>query len=385
MARAKRVNDEADEPTRLGRADIDDSGQDFDLFDAINQLPSETKAIQIWRMHEQGRPRYLGLLAPFEFNVEHVKATWGGGKYRIAFPLDGGRIERVIEIEGEPITPDRKDAPNYWGINRDRVTNVPLPANADPMMLALLNEIRELKLSMRGGGSNDAITQALIQALLTKDKGEDRVLEQMLRYKALFAPSQGTADANTILGALKTGLELSGGEGISATSTSPWLSLAEKVLPMIAAAFNRAAQPQPQADGAVPPGYIMTERGLILANPDDPTNFIQNSTNRNGALPMQPKTGFQAIAENLSPYLPALIGAASQNKDPAPIVEGAINLLNPEAVKVMVEWLNTERWFSDLCTLSPLIAGQQAWWIEFRDALVDIVTNPPIEGPEQES
>lgn len=358
--------DAAPEPLPLGSIlpkDIDNSGEDYDLLEAIQQLPSEDKAIQVWRMHPQGRPRYLGIFAPYEFHIEHLKATWGGGKYKIAFPLGGGRVERVVEIEGPPVIADNESR-NFWGVNRDRNLGTPavVPAGADAVQAAILQSLQELRQAILTKPADSAITQVLIQLLQNQNQGENKVLENMMKYKALFSSGGGT-DANAVLQALKTGLDYA---GAGPDPKSPWLELAERALPMIAQVFNRAASTAMPGDGPA-----------LGSMPENYQNGVDPMQNRPS---LTPPTGFAAIAPQLKPFLPTFINAASRNTDPGLLAETTFNMLPSDQFANILTWLNSDQWFADLSSLSPLIIAQQSWWVEFRAALIDMIQHPTIEN-----
>ena len=146
------------------------------------------------------------------------------------------------------------------------------------------------------------------------------------------------------------------------------MMILDKVLPTVQDALKAIAV---QQRGNIPRPMTRPEGQAVLPLNQPPLSDI-------------PLTGFESIADKLRAYLPTFLSAASGNSDPNILVELTAPNIPPKDKQIVIEWLESEKYFSDLCTLHPIIAGQRAWWEEYNQGLLAILKNPGETEPEHD-
>jgi hypothetical protein len=139
--------------------------------------------------------------------------------------------------------------------------------------------------------------------------------------------------------------------------------VAEKLLPTIQGVLAQVVQAQQKGPRPA--------TGQPLTAPEKPPEATH---------PEPPKTGFDAIAPKLTPFLPTFIQAAASDSDPALLVDLTAGQIPDDNKQVVIDWLKSSLWFQQLMTLNPAIQLQRAWWGEFHEGLLARLT-----GIEQET
>jgi hypothetical protein len=151
---------------------------------------------------------------------------------------------------------------------------------------------------------------------------------------------------------------------------SPWMSVLDKVLPTLDKAFSALAISMQRAKVNQP-----VNGAIVVPQPQQVTAEPANI----------PATGFDSIADKLRAYLSTFLQAASSQTDPSILVDLTIPNIPESNKQIVIDWLESEQWFSDLLKLHPMIAGQQGWWTDYRNILLDYLKSPPGDLNEQET
>jgi hypothetical protein len=320
-------------------------------------------------VNPQGKPAFISEFSPLEFSLEGVKNTYGGGKYKYMAKASGGFVRQgTFEIEGEPTGGRSQTKPIYKRyINGKLVYSKPEDAEVilnSPQATSANGDITSLLLlELRG------LRESLSRPIESPESIKKGFLEEMMIFKQLFGDDKKspTEDFSKMaLDLIKQGIEVG---AMAENGGSPWLTVLEKVLPTVQDAIRAFS--------------IQQHRGINRQQAHNPDEAIALS--QVPITPEMPLTGFDSIADKLRAYLPTFISAASSNSDPNILVElTAPNIPEKDRVNV-IEWLSSDKWFSDLCTLHPIIAGQRAWWGEYSSALLAMLTNPKDESEHNET
>ena len=321
--------------------DLNDQQQIEDFEGIIAQLPSDQKAVALYRIADLGRPRFLCSLLPTEFSLDTIQERYGGGKYRVEYlnPQTNTKLRQAFEIEGEPILQRQ--------IKRENSLSQSQPSSE----FSLAEELRKLREELnevkRGG-----FQERLLELVLTKNQApappslQERLMELKLMREA-FGPTPGSVGTNEIFTAMKSGMDLvaDGLGGRGSDSTSKWLSIVDKYAPMVMGMLTKVVLPQqPMYNGTAP-------------NPAQPEIMAP----QNGQTS---PSKFSEIAPNLKAIAPLFIAAASMNRHPASCIESVYPLIPAQHIPAILDWLNSPNWFADLCTVDERIALQAAWWQE---------------------
>ena len=337
MARPKREPEPPEEPVLEGPQEPDE------LEQAIAGLPRDHSVIALYRIPDQGKPRYVTKLAPDEFDLEQIKRQYGGGRFRYVATQEGIKVQQGhFEIEGEPVLPGRREEASH-------------ASEAFGVLGAKLDRLAA-GLEARPASEGQDKLMGILVAKLLADKGdsEEKLLEKLSTYKTLFGGGGESSNFTMILEAIKQGMLLSG-EGAGA---SPWVYIMDKLGPSIEktveAITSRGSGPEKRP---LPPAPVA----------------------------IQVSDAFRPFAALLKPYLPALIASASVDASPdswADIIQAHVPEKEREA---LTAWLRGETWFRDLCGLDNKISLQAAWWQELRGFLLGEpeTEEPGDEEPEQ--
>jgi hypothetical protein len=338
-----------------------------ELDDVLSGLPSEDSLIRLFRVTPQGKPAFITEFSPLEFSLEGVKNTYGGGKYKYVAKSPGGIRQGFFEIEGQskdgsgnkPIYKRYIGGKLVYSKPEDAEVIVGGPdtrqqAPGDSVSILMLNELRALR-------------ESLQRPIETADAIKKSFLEEMLVFKQLFGDDKKspTEDFSKMaLDLIKQGIEVG---AMAENGGSPWLMVLDKVLPTVQEALKTFS--------------VQQQRGNILRPIQPPASNAINAPVP-GDIPL---TGFGSIADKLRAYLPTFLSAASSNSDPAILVDLTSPQIQEKDKAIVQEWFASEKWFADLCTLHPLIQGQQAWWQEYRDGLLLALQSNDKEGHNDET
>jgi len=346
-------------------------------------LPSDDAKVKLYRVKAQGTPAFIAEFSPRDFSEEAIRNTYGGGKYRYV-AIENGVVAKQgnFEIEGEPKEPSKPVYKKYIQTSRglklvfsnpddaevilDSVTGEPVKnkpslntaTTADPVMLLLLQEIRGLK---------EQLTRA------PEHKTNKDMVAELLMYKELFSSPkqepQSVEMSKMVVDLIQKGMEVA---SAAENGGSPWMSVLDKVLPTLDKAFSTLAISMQRAKVNQP------VNGAIVVPQPQPQQVTAEPANI-------PATGFDSIADKLRAYLSTFLQAASSQTDPSILVDLTIPNIPESNKQIVIDWLESEQWFSDLLKLHPMIAGQQAWWTDYRNILLDYLKSPPGDLNEQET
>lgn len=349
------------EPEETGLFDI---GAD-ELDEVLAGLPSDDSVINLYRVNPIGRSAYMAEFTPSEFSLEAVRNTYGGGKYKYTAKGNGVVRRGTFEIDGEPMKDGKPIIRQVYKryIGGKLVYSKPEDAEVivgpasterqpDNLQLTfLLEEIRRLREEMK-------------QPAEKPSDIKKEFLEQMVMFKELFGTGQKSPSedlSKNVIELIKQGIEV--GQMANGEGSSPWMMILDKVLPTVQETLKVIAT---QQRGIIPRPMTRPDGQAVLPSNQPPLSEV-------------PLTGFESIADKLRAYLPTFLQAASANSDPGILVELTAPNIPPKDKPTVIEWLSSEKWFSDLCTLHPIIAGQRAWWEDYTTGLLDALKNPGDE------
>jgi len=336
---------------------------------ALRELPNEEDTISLFRMYEQGRPKFVDKIYPQEFDLKSIRAKYGGGRFKVTARVGDSQITKIFEMEGDPIlsglnSPPRKPD-GFWVKHED--TNEPyvFPNTFKEMQekfKAIETAIND-KHPVRDNSSTDLLKVLLPFLMGNQQDPKKNLFEELNLLKGLIAPtSQPNIETGIIMEAIKMGKDMSanfedngGGSRI--------IEVIEKLLnhPVTLGIINAVKNSQ---------------AGQTLKNPAQTPDVLK---------PPENPTGFGAVAPLLQPYLAGFIASASAGTDPEIMVDMALPLLPKDKWPVIIDWLKSPTWFTDLMTLDPRIELQAAWWRGFAEVLLQALTEPEvINPPEQE-
>jgi hypothetical protein len=376
MARPKKTDEE--------NLDLFEVAPD-ELDDALADLPTDDAQLTIYRCKPegQGHPVFVATYPPSEFSLELIQENHGGGKYNIYAKRNRQIVKRLrVEIEGEPrimhgTVPLAARKPggfaNWW--TKERMAEEQEKAKVtglDPGMVMLMNEIRNLKESLREVAQNNG------------SGGFDRksFMQELVMYKELFSPSNPMGDQTTMISTiLQKGLEIGARAANGEVGTSSWVDTIKELIPVAQQALGAFVNKQAIEQAAK---SRLPQTQDMVRNVNHEMNKPLSSHGFGDILPdmntQKPASGFAAIAPMLRAYIPLVIGTASRDGDPGSIIDLIENNLSDEQKPHVVEWLSSPSWYTDLCSLDPRIQLQAAWWSELHDMLLQ-----QLMGVNQES
>lgn len=369
----------------MARNKKDGSMENLDLFEvapdeldnAIADLPGDDAQLTIYRCRDQGQghPIFVATYPPSEFSLELIQENHGGGKYNIYAKRDRQIVKRLrVEIEGEPkifhgsVPLAARRSPYSFGAWRsktqlDEETEKAKMGGVDPTTFMLLNEIKNLKESLREIAQNSGGGDGVFN--------RKSFMQELVMFKELFSPSNPMQDQTGMISTiLQKGLEIGARAANGDVGGSSWVDTIKELIPVAQQALSAFANKQAIEQGGRIPAPIKLENAQTLSAgqragfgdilPDMPAQ--------------KPASGFTAIAPMLAPYLSLIIGTAARDGDPGTIVDLIENNLGDDQKPHVIEWLNSPIWFSDLCSLDQRIQLQAAWWNELHDMLLGQLT-----------
>jgi hypothetical protein len=311
---------------------IPETSQEPDeLEQAIAGLPKDFSVITLYRIPDQGKPRYVTKLTPDEFDLEQIKRQYGGGRFRYVAIQEGIQVQKGhFEIEGEPVLPGRREEAS--------------PVSRD--LAALGDKFDRLADSLTArpvSEDKDKLMAVLMAKLLEqKEDSEEKLLAKLSAYKAVLGGGE-SSNFTMILEAIKQGMLLSG-EGAGA---SPWVYIMDKLAPSVEKIAGALTRGEPEKKPLAP------------------------------APVLQVSDVFRPFISLLKPYLPALIASASVNASAESWADIIQDNIPEQDFASMQTWLRGETWFKDLSELDRRITLQAAWWQTLRSLLLE-----PPEGEE---
>lgn len=296
-------------------------------------------SIKIYRVKDGAKDSYCGEFTPEEFedkNLELIRSTWGGGKYRIRVygqapgKAFGVMLNEVIEIENslQPVKPgEQVNGLGGAGMNT---------------LMRLEQRLDQLQMGnggMAGGFKETLSMMAMMKDVLGGNSGPQSSVKEML-------------ETYQMIDALKNGKppEPERGEDL--------MSLAGKVFELIqqqrADGADLAGAPAP-APIAPPPAGI--------PHVEIPQNFEQNGNDD------------MNMGENLiiKMTLRAVVKAAQANKPIEPIAVDLAEKLPDEVLDI----LDSVLWFEALQEYEPGVVAYEAWFTALRNRIIELTTETP--------
>jgi hypothetical protein len=340
-----------------------------ELDEVLAGLPSDDSTINLYRVNPTGRSAYIAEFNPREFSLEGVKNTYGGGKFKYVAKSNGTIRQGTFEVDGDPksggnpkigykryneqgkLVFTRSDDPEaiQVGARNEQLQT----QNGNVPLMLLLEEIRRLREEMK-------------QPTQSPTTVKKEFLEELLVFKQLFGDDKKSPAedlSKNVIDLIKQGIEVG---QLAENGGSPWMMILEKVLPTVQEAIKAFS--------------VQQSRIPIRSIQSPPLNAITTP-----AMPEVPLTGFESIADKLRAYLPTFVSAASNNADPDILVDLTFPQISEKDKDAVLRWLESEKWFSDLCTLHPIIQGQVAWWTDYRNSLLLALKNPEDEIQEHDT
>lgn len=305
------------------------------LRDVLSELggSAETK-INVYQI-EQGKPMaFAGSFAPDNFSLDAIQASYGAGEYMIHVRSNGRlATRRVVRIAKPLITAPnntQNDAQNLAQIiaenNRQLMDQFKLliPQQTPKSTVEMLTELKLMKEVL--GGDNSGNSMDAIKVFMDGMK--------MGREVAEGAPEQKEPSTTQLLM-----------EGVK--SLGPILAAGAMNAKMAQPVYN----PQPvtvPADAAIKP--------------------IENAPQNTEILP--PESQAMSIQEQM--FFNLLISNAERDNNPEPYANMLLDLVGNDQAELM---LNDNNWFKTLCEKEPRAQAFEAWFVELRAIMLDIIQN----------
>jgi len=333
---------------------------------ALRELPNEEDTISLFRMHDQGRPKFIDKLYPQEFDLKMIKAKYGGGRYKVTALVEDQEITKVFEVEGQMIesglnpAPRSEDGKGHWVSHEEAEVIKPYPRTFSEVVdrMKSIEDKLDARQPKDSNGGMDLIKVLLPFMMGNREDPKKSIIDELTLLKSLIGPTNPVnIETGIIMEAIKMGREISDTGGAEGSGGSRLIEVVEKIL-----------------NHPVTLGIIQTvknsQAGQSLARPPDQIN--------NPPV----LTGFKTVAPLLQPYIPSFIASASASSDPNILVDMALPLIPKDKYPQVIEWLKTPTWFNDLMGLDPRIEVQSAWWKGFADILLQALSEPETPEPE---
>lgn len=297
-------------------------------------------SIKIYRVKDGAKDSYCGEFTPEEFedkNLELIRATWGGGKYRIRVygqapgKAFGVMLNEVIEIENslQPVKPgEQVNGLGGAGMN----TLMRLEQRLDQMQTGA------------GAGLGGSLKEAIgLMAMMREVMGpqtagpQSSVKEMLETYQMID--------------------NLKNGKTQEAERGDDLMGIAGKVIELLQ---------QQRVDGAdlagAPAPAPITAPPAGIPHVEIPQSFEQSGESEMNA------------GENLmvKMTLRALLTKAQKNGDIEPIAKDLADKLPDNALDMLESIL----WFELLQQIEPLTANFEEWFTRLRDRIIELTTEP---------
>lgn len=356
MAKREKIKTEEEEKEyiEVGPQDYEDIS---DLEQALSGLPQDNSIIYLYRMYDRGRPKFLSKLEPGEFDLELIKESYGGGRFRYVAKKSGSIVkEGQFEIEGEPKLKHVDDGSN----GSTTIGNYDVVKMLQDEVTNLKNELS--KKTKEAESTLATLLSNMLQSGSHKniDDIEASLLSKLAMYKSLFSSDKTEVPIETLFSAMTKGMEIAAAG--SGDSTPLWLSVAEKLkepLMQIAAGLS-----SPKV-GNMP---IKTVPAKTVSAKKE-----EESVSTNPMLSM------------IKPYLPIVIVAASKDSDPNIYADLVIDNIGNDQIESLKTWIMGPEWFKDLVALDNRISLQASWWTELRQCIIDRLSEGSNEDIRESS
>lgn len=363
------IGDEEDEK------DQQEDAEDLAIESAVMDFAEGERLVKLYRYPGDlgGRPRFLGGLAREDFNEVFIQERFGGGRFFGRWRKKNGQYTRFsFEIEGETKIITRAEEVR----REDEEQGEPYP-----YLNRQTQQVGEDFQSSRIG----MIDVLKMMAETRKESREEmRVMLEMMR------PAQTAPDATekvfSLVEKLAPLISQGGGEG----GGNPWLfALAQlkepllKIVDTIQVAVTRgpaqAGNPNPMAPTPVVPSVSGKRLG-----PLPPSGGGSPVPDPEPTVEVVPATESDMIADSFKEYLPMLVKAASEKKDPDLYCDLVLDQVPRFAYDRLRAWLLKPGCLDALAVHAPIIAQdpmQRVWWEALRRLLIDAISEELGDAP----
>lgn len=298
---------------------------------------------------------------PTAFNIADVQESYGEGEYKIiVYGAQPGTKYKVIHANKKiSIGPPRSGAAPKALAAVPAVTAAPQSELARALADSLAGPMMVMAKAVEG---------------LAQQRGGSRkeLLEELTVLAGIMKPAQPAGDQSSLMTAITLAEKFSGlakGGAEIDSESGPWMVLREAVAqlggPLAEMMRSRQAAPTAPAAGEIP------------AQPQSALARIQNSGGAAAAVEIMPQTN---AAESdptmlaLRMQLGVLLTAAKGAADPELYGE----LIYQQAPDEVIEKLQSENWFEELCKLEPAFQPHKEWCAAVRKIVVDLLAEDAI-------
>lgn len=352
------IGDEEDEK------DQQDDAEDLAIESAVMDFAEGERLVKLYRYPGDlgGRPRFLGGLAREDFNEVFIQERFGGGRFFGRWRKKNGQYTRFsFEIEGETKVITRAEE-----VRRDdeEQGSEPYP---------YLNQRAQ-----HAGEDAQSSRIGMIDVLKMMAETRKEAREEMRVMLEMMRPAQAAPDATekvfSLVEKLAPLISQGGGEG----GGNPWLfalsQLKEplmKIVDTIQVAVARPVQVNPQTAPARPmvPKTVETAAPTINQEPQP--------------VVVAPTEG-DMIVDSFKEYLPMLVKAASEKKDPDLYCDLILDQVPRFAYDRLRVWLLKPGCLDALAVHAPIIAQdpmQRVWWGDLRGLLIEALNEDLGDAP----
>lgn len=299
-------------------------------------------SVKIYRVKDGLKDSYCGEFTPEEFeekNLELIRTTWGGGKYRIRIygtppgKRFGVMLNEVIEIENSMIPVKPGEQVNGLGM-------------AGMSELMKLNQRLDQMQPGNGGGMGGNFKEMLSMMAMMKE----------VMGGGNSAPSSSVKEMIETYQMIDN---LKNGKSAEPEKSEDLMSLAGKVFEMI-----QQNRQNPYELGGAPAVDNQAQPLPVIPQVAIPANFEQTGDDEMNA------------GENLmvKMTLRALLAKAQKNDDIEPIARDLADKLPDNAL----DMLESVLWFELLQQIEPLTANFEVWFTALRNRIIELTTEPVV-------
>jgi hypothetical protein len=372
------VNAELSEQ-QIPEAEIDE------IFRMTDELRSTAGIVcQILRKLPPHLAGYCGEITPGEFSLERVRKTYGPGKYavRLKGPLGyvkgGGTLDIAPLPEGTPAPAESRDS-----------------AAAIIEALDKRSEARGSELKSWAQILAPVLAPAVLAWFKPRENQVSELVQGLAALKGLTPdppkPEGLESQLDRILGVMD---KLREAKGEPPSTGATWVDIVRDGIagarPLLEGLAGRLVTP----GAGLPP---MPPRPMIAA-PIAPFGPTSTASPASSAAPVSAPAGppqgngdvtpQTAPAQPVVSFLPwlrqnldALIYQAGRNKDPGLYASVMLDNLPPGTDPALLKgFIERPDWWEQLKTFAPGVTPYPAWFAEFRDAVIEIMSEPPEEA-----
>ena len=341
--------------------DLEDDAEDLAIEIAVMDFAEGERLVKLYRYPGNlgGRPRFLGGLAREDFNEVFIQERFGGGRFFGRWRKKNGQYTRFsFEIEGE--------------------TKI-ITRAADEALREVEEQGEPYPYLQRQGQQepgSDKINMIDVLKMMAETRKEAR--EEMRVMLEMMRPAQTAPDATekvfSLVEKLAPLISQGGGEG----GGNPWLfALSQLKEPLLKIVDTiQVAVTRPQSVVQPGPGPVRNK----IPSENIPADHLRVATPDPHSQPIAqvavPEEG-DMIADSFKEYLPMLVKAASEKKDPDLYCDLVLDQVPSFAYDRLRAWLLKPGCLDALAVYAPIIAQdpmQRVWWETLRRLLIDAIS-----------